>query len=127
MPRAALHGWHSEVFKLALGSLRAHKLRGGLTILGIVIGITSVVGMVSLVEGLNRSMRGQLDSLGADTIWIRRFDPTLFVGEVPDSLRKRHKFTRQDAEAIRAGCPSVLGVSITTDARERLRYEDKES
>jgi len=120
-------GLHSEIVKLALESLRAHKMRGGLTILGIVIGITSVVGMVSLVEGLNRSMRGQLDSLGADTIWIRRWDPGVFVGDIPDSLRKRHKFTRQDAEAIRASAPSVLGVSITTDTRQRLRYEDQES
>ena len=125
--RPELHGWHSEIFKLALESLRAHKMRGGLTILGIVIGITSVVGMVSLIEGLNRSMRGQLDSLGADTIWIRRFDPGVFVGDIPDSLRKRHKFTRRDAEAIRESCPSVLGVSITTETRQRLRYEDKES
>ena len=41
----------------------AHKLRGALTVVGIVIGITSVVGMVSLVEGLNRSMQNQLDAL----------------------------------------------------------------
>ena len=127
MRRASLTGWQSEIFKLAIESLRAHKMRGGLTILGIVIGITSVVGMVSLVEGLNRSMRGQLDSLGADTIWIRRFDPGVFVGDIPDSLRKRHKFTRQDADAIRASCPSVLGVSMTTETRQRLRYGDTES
>jgi putative ABC transport system permease protein len=127
MPRTSLTGWQSEVFKLALASLRAHKMRGGLTILGIVIGITSVVGMVSLVEGLNRSMRGQLDSLGADTVWIRRWDPSVFVGEIPDSLLKRRKFTRNDAEGIRQTCPSVLGVSVSLETRQRLGYQDKQS
>ena len=127
MRRLGLTGWQGEVFKLALESLRAHKMRGGLTILGIVIGITSVVGMVSLVEGLNRSMRGQLDALGGDTVWIRRFDPGVFVGDIPDSLRKRRQFTHQDAEAIRESAPSVLAVSVSSQTRQRLRYGDEES
>ena len=45
-----------------------------LTVLGIVIGITSVVSMVSLVEGLNRSVSDQLASLGSDVIRVRRWD-----------------------------------------------------
>jgi putative ABC transport system permease protein len=110
-----------------MASLRAHKLRGGLTVLGIVIGITSVVGMVSLVEGLNRSMQGQLDSLGADTIWIQRWNPGVLMGELPDSLRKRRRFDETDAEGIRSTCPSVQAVSVSTDTRQRLSYEGRDS
>jgi putative ABC transport system permease protein len=115
-----------EILRLALGSLRAHKMRGGLTILGIVIGITSVVGMVSLVEGLNRSMQGQLNALGSDVIRIRKFDPGVFVGDIPDSLRKRKNFDEADAQGLRE-CPSVLAVTTYTFARERLHYQGKET
>ena len=119
--------WQLEVVRLALGSLRANKLRGGLTVLGIVIGITSVVSMVSLVEGLNRSMMNQLASLGSDTITIRKYDPMVVVGELPDSLRNRADFTPADAEGIRATAGSVRAVSMWKEARERLRFRGEES
>ncbi len=115
-------GSEAEIVKLALASLTAHKMRGGLTVLGIVIGITSVVGMVSLVEGLNRSMKNQLAALGSDTIRVMRFDPGVFVGELPDSLRKRKDFDHQDAEGIRETCPAVLAVTEGYSTRQRLRY-----
>ena len=89
-----------EILRLAWGSLLAHRLRGGLTILGIVIGITSVVAMVSLVEGLNRSVADQIAGLGSDVIRIRRFDPGVVVGELPDSLRNRRRFEPRDAGMV---------------------------
>jgi putative ABC transport system permease protein len=116
-----------EIGRLALQSLVAHKLRGGLTVLGIVIGITSVVGMVSLVQGLNRSMMKQLESLGTDTIIIRRFDPGVFVGDIPDSLRKRRQFDSRDAQGIRETCPSVLAVSESFYTSQRLEYGTESS
>ena len=61
-----ISGWHVEVGRLALASLAAHKMRGALTILAIIIGITSVVGMVSLVEGVNRSLHQQSNLLEAN-------------------------------------------------------------
>jgi len=120
-------GWEREVVRLAWGSLTAHKLRGALTILGIVIGITSVVGMVSLVEGLNRSIQAQLDALGSDTIRVRRFDPGVFVGEIPDSLRKRPEFTDRDAESLRETATSLRAVSVYTLTRQRLEYAGEQS
>ena len=122
-----LIGGETEIFRLALGSLLAHKLRGGLTVVGIVIGITSVVGMVSLVEGLNRSMRGQLDALGSDTIRIRRFDPGVFVGEIPDSLRKRQDFDMKDAEGIRETALSVAAVTVYNRSQARLGFGKEKS
>jgi putative ABC transport system permease protein len=125
--RLSLPALDAEIFKLALASLLAHKMRGILTIVGIVIGITSVVGMVSLVQGLNRSMQGQLNALGSDVIRIRKFDPGVFVGEIPDSLRKRKNFDQADALGLRETCPSLLGVATYSFGRERLRYEGKET
>jgi putative ABC transport system permease protein len=119
--------WQVEVVRLALASLTAHKMRGALTVLAIVIGITSVVGMVSLVEGVNRSLHQQLGALGTDTIRVRRWEANVFVGDIPDSLRKRRKFTERDAEGLRESCPSLLGVAISNATQERLRFEGKES
>ena len=120
-------GWQVEVLRLAAASLRANKMRGALTILGIVIGISSVVGMVSLVEGLNRSMQGQLDALGSDVIRIRRFDAGVFVGGVPDSLRKRPHLDDADAEELRRSCPSLAGVTAHLETQQRVRFEDRQS
>jgi len=120
-------GWQAEVFRLALASLLSHKMRGALTILAIVIGITSVVGMVSMVEGMNKTLEQQIGSLGSDVIRIRRWEAGVFVGEIPDSLRKRKKFNVRDADGIRETCPSVLAVSVMNRTQQRLRYGSEES
>jgi putative ABC transport system permease protein len=120
-------GWLLEVVRLALSSLAGHKLRGALTVLGIVIGITSVVGMVSIVQGLNRALENQLNALGSDTVQIDRWDAGIFVGEIPDSLLKRRHLEDADAEGIREACPSVLAVSVNNVTRQTLRYGGGES
>jgi putative ABC transport system permease protein len=120
-------GLFRESAKMALTSLWAHKLRAALTILGIVIGITTVVGMVSLVQGLNRSMARQIRSLGTSVIYVRKFEPGLFVGELPDSLRHRRDFSVEDAEAISRLCPSVKEAVPINFAVVPLKYRDRET
>jgi putative ABC transport system permease protein len=57
-----------EAVSMALQALRANKMRSFLTILGVLIGVTSVIGMVSIIQGLNKSMAEQIESLGSNTI-----------------------------------------------------------
>ena len=118
-------GWRFEVLRLAWGSLRANALRGALTVLGIVIGISSVVGMVSLVEGLRASIEAQIDSLGSETITVSRFSS--FTASPPDSLRRRKYFTDRDAEELLGSCPSLLGVTASVKARQRLAFRGEQS
>jgi putative ABC transport system permease protein len=123
---AARTGLLNESLRMALSSLWTHKLRAGLTILGIVIGITTLVAMVSLVQGLNRSMARQITSLGTSVIYVRKYEPGLFVGELPDSLRHRRDFEVGDAEAIERLCPSV-GVAVPLSyAGRTFKYRDRE-
>ena len=61
-----------EVFRMAIDSLRSHKLRSFLTILGIVIGVMTVIGMVSIIQGLNKSFLSELQSAGSDIIIITK-------------------------------------------------------
>ena len=84
---------------IAFHALRENKLRSFLTVLGVIIGITAIMAMISIIEGLNQSMKAQLASLGTDVLYIRPFAPGAWVGEMPDSLRRRKWFKPEDAEA----------------------------
>src|SRR5262245_55101855 len=96
-----------ESFEMATRAIRGNKMRSFLTILGVFIGVSSVIAMASCIEGLNRSMARQIQSLGSETIRVRRFKPGLHVGSRPDSLRNRKFFTVEDVEAIRRTSPAV--------------------
>jgi len=116
-----------EGMSIAFGAIRTNKLRSFLTVLGVIIGITSIMAIVSVIEGLNQSMKAQIASIGSDVLYIRPFRPGAFVGGFPDSLRPRKWFTVEDAEAIRRTCPAVQAVAPLNFVEARLRYRDAES
>src|SRR5258707_12653690 len=62
-----------EAVTMALGTLWANKLRSGLTILGIVIGVMTVIIISSVINGLNSRVSGLVESLGTNVIWGFRF------------------------------------------------------
>ncbi|MGZ5497139.1 MAG: ABC transporter permease, partial [Candidatus Aminicenantales bacterium] len=85
-----------EVFRMALDSLRSHKLRSFLTILGIVIGVMTVIGMVSIIQGLNKSFLSELQSAGSDIIIITK-NEAVQMGRMTDEERTRKDLTFEDA------------------------------
>ena len=87
---------------LALDTLRANKLRSALTVLGIVIGITSIVGMTSLIRGFDQSMQNTMKQLGPNTIFVAKFSLiSLSSGASFVEMARRPNITVQDAEAIK--------------------------
>jgi putative ABC transport system permease protein len=101
-----------ETFRMAGQALFANRMRSLLALLGIVIGVGTVIGMVSLINGFQRSFQQSIRSLGSNTIYIRRIRPGIqFNGGVPDSLKQRKAFTMDDARAILEHSPSVKAVS----------------
>ena len=96
---------------MALAALKANKMRSFLTILGVLIGVTAVIGMVSIIQGLNNSMAQQIESLGSDTIYVTRFKIGIRMGRMPEEERNRKPITFEDAMAVREYCPSVSEVS----------------
>ncbi len=96
---------------MALGSLRANKLRAGLTILGVMIGVSSVIGMASIINGLNGAMDGEIDQMGSNVIWITKFAPDVDHDDATDEERNRPVISVGEALAVQANCPSVEGVS----------------
>jgi putative ABC transport system permease protein len=116
-----------EVLRMSFTALRANKMRSGLTVLGVIIGVATVIGMVSLIQGLNQSMARQIQSFGTNTIYIRKWKPQIFIGNFPDSLRLRPGFTPEDKEAILERAPAVRSVSALTllDDFQPVKWEKK--
>jgi putative ABC transport system permease protein len=112
---------------MAFDTLRANKLRSLLTILGVTVGVVTVIFMVSIIQGLNKAFAQQIEALGSNAIWATKFDPSF--GHQPTSEEIHRKdLTLEDAEAIRNEAPSVLSVSpINRKIAETVRYADKQS
>lgn len=97
-----------ETAMMALDTLRANKMRSALTVLGIVIGITSIVGMTALIRGFDESLRDSIRALGPKTIFVQRFGALSFSsGASFVELIRRPGLTVADGEAIRRLAPSV--------------------
>jgi putative ABC transport system permease protein len=101
-----------ETISMASRALVANRLRSALALLGIVIGVGTVIGMVALINGFQRSFQQSIQSFGNNTIYIRRIRPGIqFSGGVPDSLKQRKAFTMDDADAIMARAPAVKAIA----------------
>jgi ABC-type lipoprotein release transport system permease subunit len=101
-----------ESLGMAGRALLANRLRSILALLGIVIGVGTVIGMVALINGFQRSFQQSIQSFGNNTIYIRRIRPGIqFSGDVPDSLKQRKAFTMDDAEAIMERAPAVKAIA----------------
>jgi putative ABC transport system permease protein len=112
---------------MAVDTLRANKLRSSLTILGVTVGVVTVIFMVSIIQGLNKAFAEQIEALGSNAIWATKFDPSFGHQIGPEELHRKD-LTLEDAEAIRQEAPSVLSVSpIHRKIAETVRYADKQS
>src|SRR5438046_2135347 len=100
-----------ETLGMAGRALIANRLRSILALLGIVIGVGTVIGMVSLINGFQRSFQKSIQSFGNNTIYIRRIRPGIQFGNFPDSLRQRKAFTMADAQAILERAPAVRAIA----------------
>jgi putative ABC transport system permease protein len=119
-----------EGVAIALGSLRSNKVRAALTILGIVIGVATVMLMAAVIGGIRSSISGQLEALGPKNFILMRFDQTqLQFGESEDGRAPwdgKPPITREEATLL-ASLPSIQSASLAVDASADLRYGSKSS
>ena len=99
-----------EIVQMAFDSIKSHKLRSFLTLLGIMIGVMTVIAMVSVIQGLNRAFLAELESAGSDLISISKNDP-IQMGNLSEEERQRKDLTFEDAIAIEEECPLVKAVA----------------
>ena len=99
--------------RFALSAVREHKLRSSLTILGIVVGVTTVMVMVAIVTGFNNNVIGNLQAFGANRIEIQKYEERFGPGGPKDDEEKRRKnLTVEDARALRQALPEATVSSL---------------
>ena len=115
---------------MALDTLRTNKMRSALTILGVVIGITSIVGMTSLIRGFDESLRDMIRELGPNTIMLSKASAVSLAGGADFAeIMRRPNLTVDDAKAIEKLAPSVgivdiwMGQGIGGQTVGRVSYE----
>jgi len=98
---------------LALNSIQANKLRSILTTLGIIIGVTTIIGMISVVVGLQKYFARELSVLGVNTFQVQK-DPPIRFGHLDEKYRRRKILTREHAEAVKeyASAAKFVGVEV---------------
>jgi len=103
----------SENGLMALTTLRENKMRSFLTVLGVVIGITALLSVVSILVGVYGDVNSYLSDYGPNTFFIFRFDPGIHTSGLSPEERARRVLTVEDAEAIQQLCPAVRAVSAS--------------
>jgi putative ABC transport system permease protein len=128
-------GLVGEVVAMAFDTVLTNKLRSALTVLGVVIGITSIVGMTSLVRGFDESLRELIAQAGPNVIYLERYGATSFVNgfELKEFLR-RPNITVSDARALEQQTTTVQYVDVEFGAapigpvtQRRVFYRDLKS
>src|SRR5213078_2830416 len=108
---------------IALSSLRAHKMRAALTILGVAIGVTVVMVIGALISGFNKGISDMLGSLGPKTFWVGRYwggqdeDP-----EDPDPWRRRPPVTIEEARRLEE-LPTIAFVVVDENTLADINFE----
>src|SRR5215210_2274057 len=100
-----------ENVRFAKIALTAHKLRSALTVLGIVIGVTTVIAMVSIIEGFNNNVIKSFESFGSTLVQFQKFDPQFGPGNNNQQQQNRKNLTYEDSLALKELCPSMAAVS----------------
>jgi len=103
----------TESARMAVKAIRAHKLRAILTVLGIVVGVTTVIAMVAIVSGFNNNVIGTLQAFGASRIEFQKYEDRFGPGGPNfDEEKRRRNLVPADAEAIRDEVAEVKIVSL---------------
>ena len=101
-----LRGDIYENLMLALGTLRANKLRSALTVVGVVIGVVTVMSIASIISGIDTAVKKEVESFGTRSIFLYKFDLGPRTGNMTREERMRPDLTFDDALAV-SQLPSV--------------------
>jgi putative ABC transport system permease protein len=111
-----------EYASVALDSLRTNKLRSFLTLLGITIGITSIISVISLIQGMDKYWKTKVSNFGPNTFVITQFPIITDFDKLIEAMRRNPDVHSEDAETIRRYCTACEDVGVETHRNVRVRY-----
>jgi len=111
-----------EYTVVALDSLRTNKLRSFLTLLGITIGITSIISVISLINGMDIYWKTKVSNFGPNTFVVTQFPIITNFDKFIEALRRNPDVHAEDAETIRRRCPACEEVGVETHRNVIVRY-----
>jgi putative ABC transport system permease protein len=124
-------GLFTEILAMSWDTIRSNKMRSALTVLGIVIGITSIVGITSLLRGFEESFKDLIRQIGPDTIFVQKYSGISMAASGADrtAILRRPNITPADADAIEEA-PSIMMVDVTLGTmggvqQERVYYRNQ--
>ncbi len=112
----------SEAIAIALGSLRANKLRSLLTVLGILIGVSSVIAVVAITEGLDTYIAERVLELGSQTFTLQKMPDVITSREQWLEMQKRKDLNLADLQAVRDGCDYCVEVGGMFTTRRDVKF-----
>jgi len=114
-----------EAFLVALGSLRANKLRTALTLVGIVVGVAAVIAVVTIIQGLDNKVATTFSSQGSTVFTISKRPQIIRSREEFVKFNKRKDVTHEDAEAVARLCAACWRVGVAANVRETVKHGDQ--
>jgi putative ABC transport system permease protein len=114
-----------EAFLVALGSLRANKLRTALTLVGIVVGVAAVIAVVTIIQGLDNKVATTFSSQGSTVFTISKRPQIIRSREEFVKFNKRKDVTHEDADAIARLCTACWRVGVAANVRETVKHGDQ--
>ncbi|MFH1335850.1 MAG: ABC transporter permease [Candidatus Zixiibacteriota bacterium] len=109
---------------IALNSLISNKLRSVLTLIGVIIGVMTVIAVVSVISGMNRYVEAEISSMGSTTFLIRKFG-IVTSDEEWHEMMKRKDLTTSDMKAIEENCPDCWRVGAQAVSFRKIKYKNK--
>ncbi len=117
----------ADTMGMAFGTIRANKMRSALTVLGVVIGITAIVGMSSIIRGFDESFRDLIRTLGPNTIIVARVSGFASSDIDRKVLMKRPNLTVEDARVLKEEIPSLRSVGAIVSGQQRMFYRNEKT
>jgi putative ABC transport system permease protein len=116
-----------EGVMVALRAMRSNKLRSGLTILGVLIGVTTVMTMASLIQGINDDITSQIQSAGPTTFYVVWWwNGGLQVGRPPPEIRQRPFLQKTESDALER-LPEIKYAAMYGISSQRIAYKGDET
>jgi putative ABC transport system permease protein len=112
----------AEAARIAMASLRANKLRSFLTVLGILIGVSSVIAVVAITEGLDGYIANRVLELGGKSFYVQKMPDIITSREMWLEMNKRKDVTLMDLEAVRSACEACLEVGAQLQTNRTVKF-----